>query len=166
MTPKWYALRIKPHKERVVKQRLSAEEIPTYLPTLRVNPKNPRAAKQKPYFPGYLFVRVDLEKLGRGALSWMPGTLGLVEFGGIAAPVPDTLIAALKEKLTGLNTANPKQAQLKKGDRVRIVDGPFAGYEAIFDTALPGSERVQILLAFLSQHPHPMRIDADSIEKE
>lgn len=163
---KWYALRVKPHKERTVRQRLEADAVALFLPTVPVNPKNPRAAKEKPYFPGYLFVRADLGRVGQNAFSWMPGTLGLVAFGGVPAPVPDVLIDALREKLALADSTADDPDPFEKGETVRIVRGPFAGYEAIFDAALPGSERVQILLAFLSTHPHPVRIDSDSIKKK
>jgi transcription antitermination factor NusG len=38
---------------------------------------------------------------------------------------------------------------LKQGDPVSISEGPFAGYKAIFDTRLSGSQRVQVLLEVL-----------------
>ena len=166
MDLKWYALRVKPHKERSVFQQLQFDQIEAYFPLVRVKPKNPRAAKQKPYFPGYMFVYVDLENLGANTLNWMPGTLGLVSFDGIPASVPTNLIFELQERLAEIEAAGGLElAGLKSGDRVRIVDGPFAGYEAIFDIQLPGSDRVQVLLAFLSQHPQPLKIDADEIKK-
>ena len=34
----------------------------------------------------------------------------------------------------------------KPGETVMVHSGPFAGYEAIFDVRLPGTERVRILL--------------------
>ncbi len=64
----------------------------------------------------------------------MPGTLGLVSFDGIPASVPTNLILELQERLAEIEAAGGLElAGLKAGDRVRIVEGPFAGYEAIFD---------------------------------
>jgi transcription antitermination factor NusG len=54
---------------------------------------------------------------------------------------------------------------LKKGDNVRIVSGALSGYEAIFDTALPGKDRVQVLLAYLSDQPKRLQLDASQIKK-
>ncbi len=54
---------------------------------------------------------------------------------------------------------------IEHGDKVRIKSGPFAGYEAIFDMRLSGKARVQVLLAFLSKHPHEVQLDAADIEK-
>jgi transcriptional antiterminator RfaH len=166
MSKNWYVLRVKPHKERAVYQRLQAEDIQTYLPLVRVNPKNPRAAKHKPYFPGYLFVRADLQSVGSNVINWMPGTIGLVSFGGIPAVAPENLIREIQQRLATIEAQGGLIfADLEKGDKVRIVEGPFAGYEAIFDSRLPGKDRVQVLLSFLSEHPQPVEMDANNIKK-
>lgn len=166
MNESWYALRIKPHKERAVNERLQGWDIQTYLPMVRVKPKNPRAAKHKPYFPGYLFVYADLEVVGANTMNWMPGALGLVSFGGIPATVPENLIHELQQRLSHIEAAGGLLlVDLEPGDKVRIVEGPFKGYEAIFDMSLPGKDRVQVLLSFLSQHPQPIEMDVESIKK-
>lgn len=166
MTKRWYALRVKPRKERTVNVRLESHEVDVFFPTVRVKPKNPRAAKRKPYFPGYLFVRTDLEDVSINTFNWMPGTIGLVAFGGIPAVVPDNLINELQQRLQEIEVQGGLQAEkFKPGQPVRIVSGPFQGYDAIFDMSLPGSERVQVLLAFLSEHPQPLKLDVDDIEK-
>jgi transcriptional antiterminator RfaH len=166
MTMQWYALSVKPHKERAVHQLLNAREVEVFFPTIRVKPKNPRAAKIRPYFPGYMFVYADLRDMGRNAFSWTPGTRGLVSYGGEPAVVPPGLIQELKQRLAEIEAKGGlMRATLKKGDRVRIVSGPFEGYEAIFDMHMPGKERVQVLLAFLSSQPKALKLDPEDIEK-
>lgn len=166
MPHKWYALRVKPHKERSVYELLNAQSFDLFLPLIRVKPKNPRAAKQRPFFPGYLFVHTDLDEIGENLLNHIPGSHGLVSFGGDPAVVPSFLMEELIERVGDINDAGGMlSSDLAHGDRVRIVSGPFAGYEAIFDMALPGRDRAQILLAFLSNYPQPVQIHTTDIEK-
>ena len=165
MSIEWYALRVKPHKERTVSRLLLARDVELFFPTLRVQPKNPRSAKEKPYFPGYLFVKADLEVSGINTFSWVQGTHGLVSFGNIPAVVPEPLILELKRRMEILNAQQVGCFEFESGTPVRIVSGPFAGYEAIFDVGLPGSERVQILLAFLSSYPQILKLNAADVEK-
>jgi len=164
MAEYWYVLRTKPKKEQFVTQQLQTREVPLYFPAVTVKPVNPRAAKIRPFFPGYLFVRVDLDVAGRNAFSWLPGTIGLVHFGGEPATVPDNLIHELKERVAHV-TAEQQGQRLRQGDPVRIVSGPFAGYEAIFDAHLPGKERVQVLLSFLSKYPQPLKLRVEDVMK-
>ena len=166
MSKRWYALRVKPHKEKSVYERLEEANIEGYLPTVQVQPTNPRAAKIKPYFPGYLFVYTDLDETGINKLRWLRGTIGLVEFGGIPAVVPPNLISDLQQLMKQIKKEGGlAKFEFKHGDSVRIVEGPFEGYEAMFDMHLPGADRAQVLLAFLSQAPQPLHLDTAAIKK-
>jgi transcriptional antiterminator RfaH len=149
----WYALRSKPRKEDTVWLQLRSQGYEAVYPRLRVQPVNPRARKLVPYFPGYLFVQVDLEETGISVFQWMPHTLGLVGFGGEPAPVPDHLIQAIIKRLEDVNKAGGELLHgLAPGEKVWITDGPFRGYEAIFDAQVPGHERVRVLLEFLGNN--------------
>jgi transcriptional antiterminator RfaH len=104
---------------------------------------------------------VDIDVLGLSYFQWMPHTLGLVCFGDEAAIVPDHLIAELKKRVKEITEAGGEFFDgLKSGETVYIRQGPFAGYEAIFDTRISGSERVRVLLKLLSdQRQIPMELD-------
>jgi len=161
MSVYWYALRSKPRKEEVVYRQMLNQNIEVYYPRIRVHPVNPRSKKIQPYFPGYLFVHVDIDVLGLSYFQWMPHTLGLVCFGDEAAIVPDHLITELKKRVKEIITAGGEFFDgLRSGETVYIRQGPFAGYEAIFDTRISGTERVRVLLKLLSdQRQVPMELD-------
>ena len=167
MTERWYALRSKPHKENLLWEQLRFREIDTFYPRLRVHTVNPRARRVRPYFPGYVFVRVDLEQVTLSSLQWIPGAVGLVSFGEQPAWVPDDLVAAIRRRVDAVNLAGGEvQERLKRGEPVSILEGPFAGYEAIFDTNLPGSERVRVLLKLLGQRQLPLEMPAGQVRRK
>jgi transcriptional antiterminator RfaH len=147
---RWYVLQSKPQKEKLLYEQLKLREIETYYPSIRVKPVNPRYRKYKSYFPGYLFVHVDLNLVGISSLHWVPGAIGLVHFGGEPASIADHLLQAIRFKIDKLVADDFSfYNELKPGDKVSISEGPFAGYKAIFDTRLTGTQRVQILLELL-----------------
>lgn len=168
MNKNWYALRSKARKEEILFRQVRARGYEIFYPQLRVNPVNPRSRKVRPYFPGYMFVNVDIEDIGLSTFQWMPFSLGLVTFGDEPAPVPENLIHSIRKKLEAIAAAGGEIFDgLSEGDEVRITDGPFAGYEAIFDARLPGSERVRVLLQLLnSQRQVPVELNAGQIERE
>jgi len=167
MTSNWYALRSKPRKEDVVWRQLLSQGFEAYYPRLKVQPVNPRSRKLQPYFPGYLFVLADLEETGTSIFRWMPHTLGLVSFGGEAAVVPEGLILSIHRRVDQINAAGGEKFDgLIPGDTVWISEGPFQGYEAIFDVRIPGSQRVRVLLELLgSKRQIPLTLDAGQIER-
>ncbi len=166
MSEKWYTLWAKPHKERAVAHALSLQEIEHFLPMVKVNPKNPRAAKYRPYFPGYLFIHINLEETGMNHFNWFPGTHGLVRFADEPAVVPTNLIDQIQHQLVEIDKVGGLVFDnLEQGDKIRIKSGPFAGYEAMFDMRVSGKDRVQVLLAFLSRYPQKVVLDSADIEK-
>lgn len=162
---KWYVIRAKPHRERVVHAQLSRQGMEVFFPSVKVNPVNPRAARERAYFPGYLFVHLDLEAVGANTLRWLPAAVGLLEFGGEPAIVPPALITQLKSRIASIQAAGGLVlADLVHGDVVKITSGPFTGYEAIFDLRLKGSDRVRVLLELLRRQVS-VEIDAGSLRK-
>ena len=161
----WYVIRSKPRRERFVYEQLHGQGLEVFYPSVRVHPVNPRSAKERAYFPSYLFAHLDLAAFGVNRLRWLPAAVGLLEFGGEPAVVPDALIAQLKLRVASIQSVGGVTFDgLQPGDVVKITSGPFAGYEAIFDLRLKGSERVRVLLEMLRRQVS-VEIDAGSIRK-
>jgi len=162
----WYALRSKPHKESFVYQQLLANNIEAYYPMLKVKPINPRSSSIRSFFPGYMFVRLDLENSPMAITQWLPGTIGLVQFDGIPGPVPDGFIVELKRRLKTLEEAGGMMlSELRQGDQVHIVSGAMEGYDAVFDARLNGTQRVQILLDIMGRWVRA-EVDVNNLRKK
>jgi transcriptional antiterminator RfaH len=102
-----------------------------------------RIAVTPPLFVGYCFVLIYLQW---HAVRWAPGTLGLVMNGVLPAAVPDNVRIRSREVDGAIELAPPPV--LRRGARVRILRGPFAGHLAIFADMKP-RQRVEILLQLL-----------------
>lgn len=167
MTKSWYTIHSHPNKEDLLYQQILSRGYEAFYPRIRVHPVNPRARKIKAYFPGYLFVQVDLTASGLSVFQYMPFAVGLVRFGGEPSEVPDHLIAAIRQRVGEIAEAGGELFDgLKQGDPVLIHSGPFAGYEAIFDLRVSGSERVRVLLKMLNDRSLPVELDSEQIEKK
>jgi transcriptional antiterminator RfaH len=166
MTLQWYALRSKPNREEALWREATARGFQVYYPRTRVQPVNPRSRKIKAYFPGYMFVQAQIDAVGFSAFAWMPYSSGLVFCGSEPSPVPDALVNAIRRHLDDVNAAGGELFDgLKQGDGVSIQDGPFAGYEAIFDSRLPGNQRVRVLLQLLSKQRLPLELPSGQIRR-
>ncbi len=169
---KWYVLRTKPQKERLVASQLRQRDLDVYFPTYRRPENGRRSTRESAFFPGYVFVHVNLDQIGSSALSWIPGLHGLVKFGPRPAVIAEHLMANLRARLVVVQRAGGRAfASMEKGDVVRVTRGPFSGYDALFDARLQGHKRVRVLLALLrggavgSGRCLPLELDARDIEK-
>jgi len=162
-TVSWYLVHTKPRQEDIALVNLERQGYECYLPQMRIERIRRRKAEvaTEPMFPRYLFIRLDSSDQGK---SWSPirSTLGvsqLVHFGARAAKVDDTLVDLLRQRERAL----PTEAMFHSGDSVVIADGPFAGIEAIYQTA-DAERRAFILLEILAK-PVSMHIDAGRLRK-
>ena len=163
MTAQWYAIYSRPMKEAFLCEQLSLHQIESYCPYIRLQPVNPRARKVQPYFPRYVFCHLDLEQTNVSTLLWIPGSSGIVSFDRIPAHVPDNLIVAIQRRVAEINAAGGElRDTFKPGDVLTVRDGPFKGYEAIFDARLSGEERVRVLLNFMSRPQ--VRLELQSVQ--
>lgn len=168
MSSNWYTYRSHPHKEGFLCRQLESIGLDFYYPSLKVTPVNPRSKTIRPYFPGYLFIYVDLEMIGLSTLQFMPYSKGLVQFGGEPAIVPDHLIQTIRKKLGTLNDhdLDSRQSGFSHGEKVVVVDGILDGYEAMFDESLSGNERSRILLKTLNNYAIKLEIANKSLRKK
>ncbi len=146
----WYVMHSKPRKEAFLRERLRIQGVEVYCPLIRVNPVNPRARKEQPFLPGYLFVHVDFEKTPISEFQGISGSIGLVCYGDEPAYVGDALIQEIQKQVDEITgSAYNYVDRFRAGDLVVINDGPFATYKAMFDCRLSGSDRVRVLLELL-----------------
>lgn len=142
----WYLVRTKTGKERWVRDQLTAQLPEVFLPLLEA--RIPRWGKLAwsimPLFPGYLFARLDPQK-HYFDVRYLPGVQGLVSAGTDPIAVPSAVIEEIRRR--GVNgVVKIEEKDFDSGERVRIVQGPFNGFEAIFERYLSGAERIAILL--------------------
>ncbi len=163
---RWYVLRSKPNREEALWNEVCARGFDGYYPYLRVKPVNPRSRKNRPYFPGYLFVRTRLADVGQSVFAWLPYSNGLVSFDGLPAEVPEGLVQGIRKRVEQIQLAGgEKLFEIEKGETVLIQGGPFAGYKAIFDARLAGEERVRVLLKLLWVQQMKLDLPVDMIQR-
>lgn len=163
----WYVLRSKARKEDVLAHQARLRGYEVFYPRLRVKPVNPRSKRERPYFPSYMFVWTNPAAVGISTFQYMPYSLGLVSLGDEPTPVPSAVISALKRRIEEVNrSGDPFGRRLKSGDPVRITGGPFKGYEGLFDVALPGRERVRVLMNLLNGRAAPLELHPQDVERQ
>lgn len=136
----WYVLHTSPRIERDIRQRLDAEpEVwETFLPMQKrqVTLAGKRLTRYTPLIPGYLFVRTHLAFLRKFLPERAPQCyLQLDALRQVSRPmvISDAEMERFKfftERSDGqLTLLHSPYSQFHNNDRVRILTGPFAGYE-------------------------------------
>ncbi len=161
----WYLVHTKPRQEACALQNLEQQGYDCYLPLLASEKliKGAVTRLAEPLFPRYLFIRLDTSD---SAKSWSPirstrGVSKLVSFGNQPAKVSDELVDLIRARETSGELAEKRL--FNPGETIRVVDGPFAGLECIFQS-IDGTQRVMILIELMSK-PVRMAVSPNSIRK-
>jgi len=150
MAASWYILRSKPNKEEFFWGQMIAHRIEVFYPCIRAKAVTPRTHKDKPFFPGHVFVYIDLQEISPSFLDWLPGSRGLVMHDTQPVLVPEALIVAVRRRVDQINaTSGDGIPGLPAWETLVVQDSPLTGYESIFDNCVSGEERVHILLKLL-----------------
>jgi transcriptional antiterminator RfaH len=161
----WYLVRTKPGKERWVQDQLSTMLPEVFLPLLEA--KTPRWGKlawtRGPLFPGYLFARFDLQTRYFD-IRYLPGVSGFVSAGNDPLVVPVAVIEEIRCRAVE-GVIKLQEPVHGRGDKVQIVQGPFRGFDAIFERYLSGAERVAILLSTIEASGLRMVLPASAIAR-
>jgi len=162
----WYLVRTKTGKERWVRDQLAMMLPEVFLPLLRA--RTPRwgrmALSVGPLFPCYLFARFNLP-LRYFDVKYLPGVRGLVSAGNDPLIVPAQIVAEIRRR--GVNdVVEIIEKPLDSGERVVVVEGPFRGFEAIFDRYYSGAERVAILLSAVEASGLRVVLPASAVTKQ
>ena len=156
----WAAAQLQPRRDGLALHFLAQAGYETYAPRLRERRTvRGRSVIRTPLlFPGYLFVLIELQW---HAARWAPGVARLAMDGEAPAHVPDGVIGAIRQReRAGLVELPPR---LQRGDRVRVLCGPFAEQLALYQ-GQSGPERVAVLLAVLGGQRRAV-LPADAVER-
>lgn len=131
--PAWYVLHTKSRFENVVREGLARKSLEAFLPKVPT-PSRRRDRKlmiRVPLFPGYVFVKSNLHPAEHLTILKTAGAVRLIGTADGPVPVPQETIDSLMIMVAAeqpLSTGS----RFKKGDRVMVVNGPFAGVTGIF----------------------------------
>lgn len=149
---RWYAVFTKPRQEQVAVEHLERQAFTVWLPKVEhsVRHRGRWVDRIEPLFPRYLFLQADAADQDLSTIRSTRGVTGLVRQGIEPAVVPEQVITFLRDNAdpeTGLHHIG-SGARFKRGDRVRVIEGPFEGLEGVL-LKEKGEERVLVLLAIL-----------------
>ncbi len=143
----WYVIRTKPRQEQVALENLQRQDYRCFYP--RIKQMQRRRGKRQlcieALFPGYLFVKLNLDVTNTAPIRSTRGVTGLVMFGTEIRPIADEVISAIQGKADQLGIIEDDQAEFRAGQQVRIESGAMQGLEAIFQQK-SGQDRAILLL--------------------
>lgn len=152
LTYSWYVLHTKSRFENVVNESLAKKSMEVFFPKIQVRSKrrDRKVMIRVPLFPGYLFVKSNLEPYEHVEIVKTVGAVRLVGNKDGPISVPSETVESLKIMVKG-NDPVTTGTRYKKGDRVIVIYGPFAGVIGTF-VRYRGKGRILVNIEALGQY--------------
>ena len=160
------------HEERVRKnldQRLKfmdseSEILQVVIPTedeIEVRGGRRRTVTKK-ILPGYVLVQMVMSDQSWSIVRNTPGVTGFVGSGGRPTPLREEEV---NEILKQMEASTPRiKVGFRKGQSVRVIDGPFIDFVGVVDEINTGKAKVKVLLSLFGKET-PVELDFLQVEK-
>ena len=109
-----------------------------------------RRLSQRTFYPGYIFVQMDLDDRTWHLIKDTPKVNGFVG-GRHPSPVPEREIAAIEQQVEE-GAAKPKpRVEFEKGDHVRVTGGAFANFTGAIEEVNHDKQKVRVLVSIFGR---------------
>jgi len=146
---RWYAAHTQPHREVRAKDQLENQGYEVFLPRRLKTVRHARKLTNvpAPFFPRYLFIRLNLTQHRWRSVNGTFGVTSLVMQGELPHPVPRGVVEAMIASVDAKGFLY-LQETLQPGTQVRLAAGPFSEQLGTLDR-LDDSGRVRVLLEIM-----------------
>lgn len=160
----WFLVHTQPRGEFRAQDHLRRQDFEAYMPVeIRIRRHARKVYKVKsPFFPRYLFVRLDLSIHRWRSINGTVGVHRLVMVGDTPQAIPVGIVESVKQRENNDGYIEVRRFSFNPGDQVVIKSGPFDGIGAIFE-AMSADDRIKVLIDLLGRKVR-VAVDAAYIE--
>jgi len=160
------------HEERVRKnleQRVKfadsgSEIVKVVIPTedeIEVRAGRRRTVTRK-ILPGYVLVQMSMNESTWSIVRNTPGVTGFVGSGNTPTPLGEKEVSEILKQMSA--EAPRVKVGFRKGQSVRVTDGPFIDFDGVVDEINMEKGKVKVLLSLFGQET-PVELDFLQIDK-
>ena len=174
----WYPLRVISGKESKVKdnllfeldyQNLIEEVTDILIPSENIveMKDGKKKIKEKVFFPGYLLVRLEMDKETKYLLENVNGVISFVGPKGHPQPLKKEEAQRFLGDFDGDGTAlkTVEVAPYKVGDPVKVTDGPFMDFSGFVQEVSHDKQKLKVLVSIFGRQT-PVELDYLQVEME
>ena len=153
-------------KDVISKNSLDANLGEILVPTHKVTEvkQGKRKEKQKKYFPGYVLVKLDLNKQVYHKIKNIQKVTGFLGTTGNPVPVSDKEIDKIMGNIKeGLLVPKPS-VSFDIGEQVKVCEGPFASFSGLVEEVDEEKSRLKVSVSIFGR-PTPIELEYNQVEK-
>ncbi len=172
--PEWYVVHSYSGKENKVKKNLEhrAESmnmtdriLQIVVPTeTEIEIKDGiRREVERQVFPGYILIEMIMDEDSWYVVRNTPGVTSFVGMGNKPSPLSQDEVNHIMSRI---ESDEPRvKVSFDVGERVRIIEGPFAEFTGVVDTLEPEKGKARVMVSFFNRET-PVEVDFLQLERD
>src|SRR5215470_15619434 len=125
--------------------------------------KGQRRTSTRKFYPGYLFVQMELSEKTFHLVKNTPKITGFLG-GTTPTPVKESEIQSINTAMQEGAIKPRPRISFEEGENVRVIDGPFANFSGIVEEVKPEKQKVKVLVSIFGRAT-PVELDFTQVEK-
>ena len=173
----WFSLRVISGKERTVEDNImyesktgnideSIEEV--FVPFEKVVQvrNNKKVIKERVFFPGYILIKMKLNKVTKYFIENIQGVISFVgPKGKNPIPLRESEIKKIFGEVERKEGREMIVSPFKKNDSVKIIAGPFIDFTGVVDEINDDKQKVKVIISIFGRST-PVELDYFQVEAE
>lgn len=179
----WYVVRCFSGHEKKVKEYLEREiemqgledritEVLIPTETVIEIRSGKKKTREKNFFPGYILVETIYDDNVNQLISNAPSVIGFLKNDKsskkptpLKKPEVDRILGRVTENKEMLASGGLVEIPFSEGDMVKVVDGPFKGFDGTVEEVFPDKLKLRVLVSIFGRKT-PVEVDINQVEPE
>lgn len=175
MAKNWYVVHVYSGFEAKAKEALldrvkqnkmedKFEEVLIPAETVVEMKKGEKRSRSKKFFPGYIFVKMELTNETWHLLKNTPRITGFVGNSTNPPVVSEEEVLRITQQIKEGKMKPKVKIEFEKGESVRVKEGPFANFAGTVDEVNPEKGRLKVLVSIFGRST-PIDLEFQQVEK-
>ncbi len=175
MAKEWYIVHVHSGFEAKVQEALrdrirqahaeeKFEEILIPMETVVEMKKGEKKSRSKKFFPGYIFVKMELNNETWQVVKNTPRVTGFVGNSINPPSISEEEVLRITQQIKDGKMKPKLMIEFDKGESVRVKEGPFANFNGVVDEVNPDKGRLKVLVSIFGRST-PIDLEFGQVEK-
>ena len=153
-------------KDTVKKKELGdkIEEILVPMHDVTEVKRGKRVQRKRKYFPGYVLVKMDMDKKLYHMIKNIQKVSGFLGTQGAAVPVPEKEIDKIMGRIKEGSLVPKTLISFDIGEQVKVCEGPFASFSGLVEEVDEDKSRLKVSVSIFGR-PTPIDLEYNQVEK-
>ena len=176
MAKRWYSVSVLSNFEKKIAERIRTsvaeagleEQIEEVLvPTEEVIEvrRGKKVTAERRFMPGYVLVRMEMSDRGYHLINSMNRVTGFLGPQGRPMPMRDAEVNAILNRVQEGEEAPRTLISFEIGERVKVNDGPFEGFDALVEGVDEQNQRLKVTVSIFGRET-PVELEYTQVTKQ